>query len=338
MLIKNFQAESIQKALDQVKREFGNQAVIMKTDIVRERGQKLFSVTAARDTQAPAAEQPTVPPKSQRIVATVPELTPNNPALEAVLIDLLVPELLTSDAQQLFAALREHDVDHQTALSIARRLHHGDEGEHDVLTILSALTPPRTQLPNDCRCVAIVGPPGVGKSSVLAKVATRQVFSQGRKVQLTTLDNFRPTAEAEISNLADILGFVHERRKAVDEKGDQLLLVDTEGITPGDSDALKVLGKSLAELGAHYTVLVLSATASWRNNRRNMSFFDDLSIDALVVTGLDLTMQCGTLLNLSAGNYPPLLGVTESRMPTSLIGDFDVRTHADKLLGGEYGQ
>jgi flagellar biosynthesis GTPase FlhF len=336
MLIKNFQAESIQKALDQVKREFGSQAVIMKTDIVRERGQKLFSVTAARDGQAAASEKVAPESSPNRIVATVPELSPRNSALEAVVIDLLLPELLTADAQQLFAVLRDHDVDHQTALAIARRLHRDEGGERDILTLLSALTPDRAQLPASCERVAFVGPPGAGKSSVLAKFATRQVFSQGRKVQLTTLDNFRPTAEAEIANLADILGFVEERRKAATkDEQDQLLLVDTEGVAPGDNDALQQLRQAVDELDEHYTVLVLSAATSWRNNRRNLAFFDALGIDALVVSGLDLTTQCGMLLNLAGGNYPPLLGVTESRMPTSLIGDFDVRSYADKLIGDD---
>lgn len=339
MLIKNFQAESIQKALDLVKREFGSQAVILKTDIVRERGQKVFSVTAAKDASDTATPTATVAQSRNRIMPQIPEVTSSSSALEAVVIDLLLPELLTAEAQRLFAALREHDVDHQTALSIARRLHQDDDASHDILTILAALTPERTQISADCRRVAFVGPPGTGKSSVLAKVATRQVFSRGRKVQLSTLDNFRPTAEAEIANLADILGFVEGRRKQESkEESEQLLLIDTEGVAPGDTEALLKLNHSLEELGDHYTVLVLSATASWRNNRRNLDFFGDLGIDALAVSGLDLTTQCGMLLNLQQGDYPPLLGVTESRMPTSMLGDFDVRTHADKLIGVEYAE
>ncbi|MFH2054753.1 MAG: GTPase [bacterium] len=337
MLIKNFQAESIQKALDQVKREFGSQAVILKTDIVRERGQKLFSVTAARDAQSVTPETPVVAPPRNRIAAPIPEMVPRGNALEAVVIDLLLPELLTEEAQHTFAALRDHDVDHPTALSIARRLHQGGDEDHDILAMLAALAPERTQLPADCQRVAFVGPPGVGKSSVLAKVATRQVFSRGRKVQLSTLDNFRPTAEAEIANLADILGFVEERRKSeAQAETDQLLLIDTEGVTPGDVEALLRLNQSLKELGDCFTVLVLSATASWRNNRRNLDFFADLGLDALVVSGLDLTTQCGMLLNMRNGDYPPLLGITESRMPTSVLGDFDVRSYADKLIGDEY--
>jgi len=48
MLIKNFQAGTIQDALSLVRREFGQEAVILKTDIIKDNGRRLFSVTAAK--------------------------------------------------------------------------------------------------------------------------------------------------------------------------------------------------------------------------------------------------------------------------------------------------
>jgi flagellar biosynthesis protein FlhF len=333
MLIKNFQAETIQKALDQVRREFGKQAVIMKTDIVKERGQKMFTVTAAKDDRLPQSQS--MPRETvDRPLSRQIESRHSTPNLERILLDLLLPRVLCDRSRDIFLALREHEVDSQVAADFCARLEHSEAPADDLIAAIKESAPATTEFPQEQQTVLFIGPPGSGKSSTLAKFATRQVFSKGRRVKLTTLDNFRPTAEAEIKNLTEVLGFVESRRQSpLKDDTDELLLVDTEGLVPEDEETERELRAAIEQLEPCYRILVLSATANWRTNRRYLSLFGRFGIDALVVTGLDLTDSCGMLLNLRSSACPPLLGVTDSRLPTGMIQEFDVDQHLQKLIG-----
>lgn len=338
MQIKNFQAPTIQKALDQVRREFGANAVILKTDILSDKGLKSFSVTAARDYQEETQKQSS-PPRTgtalkQNFRAAHRQARPL--MMETLLLDLLLPKLLDDASRSCYLALREHDVEVEVATTLCQKLTAAKGTVREELPmLLKALAAGSADLPSDLKQVFLVGPPGSGKSSVLAKMAAQLVFVNGRTVKLSTLDNFRPTAEAEIENLAEILGFVDESREPAEtQSGQEILLIDTEGLIPGDDEGIDRLHKAIAKMKNSFTVLVLSATASWCNNRAYLEHFESLAIDAVVVTGLDLSNGCGTVINIMAGHYPPVLGVCDSRMPTGMIDPFDPEKHLDKLIGG----
>jgi len=250
-------------------------------------------------------------------------------------MDLLLPKLLSADVKRCYLQLRDNEVEGELALQICRRLEQSDQPLVDELRqTLQALTAETIKFPSDKKQVFFVGPPGSGKSSALSKLAAQMVFARGRRVKLSTLDNFRPTAEAEIENLAEILGFVESNSdSAKTATSDELLLVDSEGLMPGDAENFQRLQQAIGQAESRFVILVLSALTSWRNNRSYLEHFAPLGIDAVMVTGLDLSLSFGTVLNVAAGQYPPLLGITDSRMPTGTIDSIDPEQFLEQLIG-----
>lgn len=342
MLIKNFQAQSIQAALDLVRKEFGKEAVILKTDVLRNNGTRMFSVTAARDYEAKVAAKPraaSTQPATSRVVSGGP-VASNSERLESALLDVVIPELLNGEIKQFFLSLRCHDVESQLALDICRQLQRQDAPSRaNLAKILEVIAPQSIELPEMSSNIVFVGPCGSGKSSILAKIATEFVFHRKQKVTLQTLDNFRPGAEEEITNLTDILEL------ATDGNGNKAKprpvahhLIDTTGVVHGDYSARDTLENDLASIGNRFTVLVLALTTGWSHIRKYIEFAQPLAIDAIALTQLDATDSCGSVVNLAAGNYPPLLCLSDSRLPNTVIYNFDTTLCLDKLIGGEDGE
>lgn len=335
MLIKNFQAGTIQDALELVRKEFGAQAVILKTDVLRQNGTRVFSVTAARDYNAQTVLAPTT------TVATAPTPAPvaipqsGSSRLESALLDVVIPELVDGQIKQYFLNLRCHDVESQLALDICRRLQRADKpSRENLVKILSAITPQAVDLPNKDSNIVFVGPCGSGKSSMLAKFATEYVFHRKQKVTIETLDNFRPGAEEEITNLNEILDLASEvHQLKLQPRKIAHHLIDTTGIPLGDRDAMSTLATQLQTVDNRFTVLVISLTMGWPQIRKYIEFTSALKIDAIALTQLDATDSCGAILNLAIGEYPPLLCLSDSRLPNVVMYNFDVTNWLDKLIG-----
>ncbi len=367
MLIKNFQAGTIQGALDLVKKEFGQQAVILKTDIIKDSGRRLFTVTAARDFQDVAAataeaefaaplQQAAPAPIAVRVpppVATVPELPPAQPTpparpnkqtesatgkgrLESAILDVMLPELLTGEIKRHYLALRINEVESDLALQICRKLQQSKKtSREDLAKIIRDLTSKQAPFPENEKNVVFVGPCGSGKSSLLAKFAAEMVFNRRRQVTLSTLDSFRPGAEHEVNSLADVLSVVQENGSSRRSRSASCHLIDTSGLSIGDEDGFVELQTQLNQIEGRFTVLVLSLTTSWKNNRRFLEYCLPLGINAIALTQLDLAQSCGAMINIAAKDYPPIVGVSDSRMPTGRVMPFDARRYLDKLIGDE---
>jgi flagellar biosynthesis GTPase FlhF len=110
-------------------------------------------------------------------------------------------------------------------------------------------------------------------------------------------------------------------------------LIDTSGLVVGDAENFAELQIALEEIPGRFTVLALSLTTSWKNNRRFLEHCLPLGIDAIALTQLDLAQSCGAVINIAAHDYPPIIGVTESRLPTGKVTPFDARDYLDKLIG-----
>jgi flagellar biosynthesis protein FlhF len=160
-----------------------------------------------------------------------------------------------------------------------------------------------------------VGPPGVGKTTTIAKIASQARARGGTRLGLVAADGFRVGAVEQLRLYADILGTPltvartpHDRARAI-EDARRPLLIDTAGRSPHDDVSREMLRVVSGRTGVR-THLVLAASTPADLVRRTLGRFADARPSRLVITKLD-----------EAESLAPIVGVLrEQQIPISYLG------------------
>jgi flagellar biosynthesis protein FlhF len=177
------------------------------------------------------------------------------------------------------------------------------------------------------RVVALVGPPGAGKTSALVKLAVQYGLAANKTVQVFTTDTYRIAAAEELRSYAAILGIGCQVLEtpaalacAIDEilrrdevlrrdegRPKDLILIDTPGLCRSEMEACEDLAKLLATRHADVdTHLVLPASMRGADLRRVSEQYAVFRPRKLLFTRLDETETFGPILNLSVRMAKPV--------------------------------
>lgn len=160
--------------------------------------------------------------------------------------------------------------------------------------------------------IALIGPTGVGKTTSIAKLAANFRLRENKRVGLITVDTYRIAAVEQLRTYAQIINVPLEvvtspaqMTSALHRLGDcDVVLIDTAGRSPNDTDHLKELKAYLDQAKADEVHLVLSSTASPKALERVWQGFGPLGIDRVMFTKLDEAIGFGviaeTLLKVGA--------------------------------------
>lgn len=179
----------------------------------------------------------------------------------------------------------------------------------------------RSERRSGVRIVAVVGPSGVGKTTTIAKLAARHALEQRQTVALISLDADRIGATAELKIYAQAMGIPLQTAAkpaafaaAVDElRQCDLILVDTPGLNPTNSDKIDALRKCMEAIGPVEIHLALSAVTKESDLDNTLRHLNPLTIEGLIFTKLDESCTFGNLVNLHC-DYPlPLSYLTDGR-------------------------
>ncbi len=191
-----------------------------------------------------------------------------------------------------------------------------------------------------------IGPTGVGKTTTIAKVASRYKVDEGKKVAFLTADTYRIAATEQLRTYANILDMpitivysAEEVRDAVNSLSEyDLILVDTAGFSHKNvaqcEDVKQLIGGLSADSKAE-VYLVLSATTKYRDLQEMCDIYQTFADYKLIFTKLDETSCYGNLLNIHLYSGADLSYATYGQNVPDDIEVFDTQKIVKKLLGGD---
>ncbi|MBD5544339.1 MAG: flagellar biosynthesis protein FlhF [Lachnospiraceae bacterium] len=195
------------------------------------------------------------------------------------------------------------------------------------------------------KLVFFIGPTGVGKTTTIAKIASKFQVEKEKKVALLTADTYRIAAAEQLRTYANILEapfriiYSEEEIKTACEEfsGYDYILVDTAGHShqnEGLRENMKKLLDSMGDQVEKEVYLVLSATTKYKDLLNIADTYSKITDYKIIFTKLDETETFGNLLNLKLHTGVELSYVTCGQNVPDDIADFNPQKTVKQLLEG----
>ena len=193
--------------------------------------------------------------------------------------------------------------------------------------------------------VFVIGPTGVGKTTTIAKIASKFKVDEKAKVAFLTADTYRIAAVEQLRTYANILGiplkviYTEEEMKQAREEfaGYDIVFVDTAGRSHRNKDQrddIELLINCIPE-SERETYLVLSATTKYRDLVKITEAYAEIVNYNLIFTKLDETSCIGNLFNIRMLTQAPLSYATFGQNVPDDISRIDAQSIAKQLLRGQ---
>lgn len=206
----------------------------------------------------------------------------------------------------------------------------------------SSTITPGTRKP---KLIYFIGPTGVGKTTTIAKLASKYTVDEKMKVALFTTDTYRIAAAEQLRTYANILEVpfrviytVDEMREGIEEfRKFDYILVDTTGHSHQNAEqqeAMKEIIHAVDESLEKEIYLVVSATTKYKDLINIADNYSAITDYKLIFTKLDETTSLGNLFNLKLYTDAQMSYVTCGQNVPDDIEEFNPQKTVKTLLGG----
>lgn len=196
------------------------------------------------------------------------------------------------------------------------------------------------------KVIFFIGPTGVGKTTTIAKLASKFQLDEKKRVALLTADTYRIAAVEQLRVYANILEVPFEVIYSTEDLELALkhyadydyIMVDTAGHShhnEAQKDAMNQLINCVDEKAESEVYLVVSATTKYKDLLSIVNAYKDMVDYKLIFTKLDETTSYGNLLNLKLYTGVPLSYVTCGQNVPDDIEKFNPQKTVKQLLGGK---
>ncbi len=193
--------------------------------------------------------------------------------------------------------------------------------------------------------VFFLGSTGVGKTTTIAKIASKLKLEKKRNIALVTADTYRIAAVEQLKTYANILSVPLKVVYSPEELGNMqeelnqydMVLVDTAGCSHKNKEQLEDIRKLIEQIpiARREIYLVMNAATKYNDLKEIADVYSDITDYSMIFTKLDETSSSGVMLNMRVYTDRPLSYVTWGQNVPDDIGKVDAQKIAKKLLGGK---
>ncbi|MBS1818567.1 MAG: hypothetical protein JSU08_11600 [Acidobacteria bacterium] len=307
MQLRKFVQPTVREALREAREALGPDAWVVSTEMVAVPGVR--GLLGARQVQVTVGVE-------DEVSATRPSAEERRPSVTDPECDALVARLVACglDAPVAAAVIR----------GIPEQQRRGASAHAIFRALAGELSSLAASDDDFARAEVFVGPPGVGKTTTIAKIAARERAGRGRALGMIAADGFRAGAVEQLRIYADIIGSTFRVARTADELNQALVharntvLVDTAGRSPRDSAVREHLD-ALSKRRNVRTHLVIAADTSVATARRIFDAYADVKPGRVVITKLDETDSLAPLGGLLRERGIPVSYITTGqRVPEDL--------------------
>lgn len=368
MRVKKYTASTMPEAMEKIRRDLGEDAVILHSREINKGGflgfftKKSLEVTAASDPES-VSSSPRLSRADQSELSVANAQTKSQEAWPGIADEF---QRLQGDVTRLKASaysgplsvlherLRDQEVEAVLSEQLMKPLLKAWYESNESLDTEALRQSLRRQLTEHLadkvpapgadrkKYLLFVSPTGVGKTTTLAKIAAKAKLNEGKRIALITVDTYRIAAIEQLRAYADILDvplevvYSNEDFKQVKETfvDRDLVLIDSAGRNYRESSYIKEL-KTLLSATDTETWLVLSLASKDRDMQAIYRQFASLPVKRCVLTKVDETRTYGSAVNFwLTGGIVPVYFTNGQNVPDDLI-PADPQWLANKLVGDE---
>lgn len=196
------------------------------------------------------------------------------------------------------------------------------------------------------KVIFFIGPTGVGKTTTIAKVASKMRVENNKKIALLTADTYRIAAAEQLRTYANILDTPltilyskEELNQVITKFKDcDAILIDTAGFSHKNEKQRQDIKELIACLDSKYqkeVFLVLSATTKYRDLIEIVDSYKEIAAYKLLFTKLDETDRYGNIYNIKMYTGAELSYTTNGQNVPDDIELCDTQKLVKFLLGGK---
>lgn len=357
MKIKRFRAKSFSEALELVKKELGEDAVVLSTE---EKGGIIPSVevVAAVDYDDPSegykkmssqiGNKKGVQVSTESPAREIKQLFSEIEVLKNVLNELRrngYELTLPDNKREIFNYLRERAIRDEFSFRLLEKVKTKEEVLRQIATELKIRRPLFNR-----RAIMLVGPTGSGKTTTIAKLAW-VAMKQGQRVGLLSLDTYRIGAMEQIRIYAKIMGLpllvisgVKELKEGLEKFSSRdTVLIDTTGRSPSDRQYISHISSIIGEIkrfspgGFSLEIhLLISSNSCEASITEAYNYYKELPINSIAFTKVDEVVRFGHLYNLYLTYQKPISYITTGQVVPDDIKFPDQRELASLILRKGY--
>jgi fused signal recognition particle receptor len=242
-----------------------------------------------------------------------------------------------------------------------RTVHKGGTGRETLVENLKDIIRPALSVadlnpsPDVLSLYLILGVNGVGKTTIIAKMAHRFIKSGAGNVVLAAGDTFRAAAIDQLEIHGERVGarvvkqdhgsdpgaVIYDAVSSAESRGERIIIADTAGRMHNRANLIKELAKidriaseRLGENGIYKKILVIDATTGQNGMRQAETFHEAVGVDAVVLTKYDSSAKGGLVAAIGMKMGLPFAYLGRGEGMDDLV-PFDPDTYLDELLAGE---